>query len=105
MLDYGFQEGEEVIDIYGRKGEIVSVCKCCECKARGFYEPIVKWEHEEDKEWITNCQEAQGFPYLHSIGKRVFNPYDREETEKRIDELQKELSIYQKGLKVINKGE
>lgn len=101
MLDYGFQEGEEVIDIYGRKGKITGVCHCSECEARGFYEPIVQWENEEYVDWITNCEERQGFPTIHRIGNRIFTLFDIEEAERRLKECQKEVEYWQKGIERI----
>lgn len=91
MLDYGFEIGEEVIDIYGRKGEIVGVCDCDECKKRGFYEPVVKWRYKENEDWITAYEEQQGFPRIHSIRDRIFNPFNEQELEERLKELKEKL--------------
>lgn len=102
MLDYNFQEGEEVIDTYGVKGIIVDVCKCEECEKRGFYEPIVKWENREELDWITCSEERQGFPFTHRIGNRIFTPFDRAGAENRLREYKEKIAELQKGIERMN---
>lgn len=107
MLDYGFQIGEEVIDTYGRKGKIVRVCKCEECKKRGFYEPSIQWDNS-DNPWDvyipSNISELHGFPELHSIGDRIFSEYDLNGAKREMERLRKEMIEVQKEIDFMSKA-
>lgn len=114
MIDkYNFQIGEKLIDIYGRRGVISYVSHCERCEERGFYEFIAKWDYDPDvQDWITCCQEQNGFPGIYKIGDRIFSPLnlkaalkDLDNMEKTINTLLQEKQILEQGIQFIRSQE
>lgn len=105
MMDkYNFQVGEEVIDTFGRKGKIVSVCHCEQCEERGFYEPIIEWEYCSTPDMPSNIAEQKGFPSIHSMGNRVFNDYDIELAKGELHILKEQIKCIEEQIEYLSKG-
>lgn len=93
-----FQPGDEVITIYGERGIITSICQCCECARRKWFEPV--WFNPDTgmQKHITNYDYETGFQDFYKIGKYRFAEFDRSLIENqlvcfrvRIDELETQL--------------
>lgn len=100
MIDeYKFKVGDEVITSIGETGVITGICKCDMCKRRGFYEPIVKCEDEDDYITITDTDFRNGFRSFYKIGDYVFGNIDfdtlipqKERILKDLDRINKHMS-------------
>ena len=81
--------GDKVFTSDGRVGRVLSVCECDRCRARGFYEPLVRYD-DGTEESIPAEQMEKGFPDFYMIGKNMIgNKVPAEELEERIAEQRK----------------
>ena len=67
--EYKFNVGDEVITIDGHRGEIIDICECERCQARGFCEPM--WENEtgvcEGRFEEVECEQCGGAGYVEYV--------------------------------------
>lgn len=85
LMKYDFKVGDTVITSTGQTGSIKSVCRCEECKKRGFYELKVKITNGIDDEIdVTINDRKSGFEKFYKIGKYQFGNIDRDTVEQRI---------------------
>lgn len=70
-----FRVGDEVITSDGRKGKIVDICHCENCRRRGFYEPKVLYEDEKVED-ITKTDKELNFCDFYKIGDVIFGNAD-----------------------------
>ena len=104
MVDYEFKIGDRVVTVYGETGEIVYICTCDRCKARGFCEPTWK-DSNGDTHYITNYDAECGFVGFHKIGKYRFNDFDKSGVLGEIASYEKELRKLRTQLKTIEELE
>lgn len=89
--DYKFDIGDEVITVDGRRGKIVDICDCTECRKRGFSEPVWQPFDSEIEEYIPIGTAKNNFSGYHRIGKYRFNDLDKAGVLLRIDSCESEL--------------
>lgn len=100
--DYKFKVGDEVITIDGERGEIVYICDCDQCKARGFHEPVWRNEYDdEEEEYISEYEAARGFRNYYKIGEYRFNKLQREWIERLINKREVQLERLRNQYRVI----
>ena len=103
--DYKFEVGDTVITTDGRTGNITDICKCAECAARGFYEPIWNRDDGEGSVYITQICAEIGFPGYYQIGAYRFNDFVKDEVLCEMASYEAELTRLKKQLKVIEETE
>ena len=72
-----FHIGDFVKDRDGRIGYIADICKCSECKKRGFFEPIVKYM-DNSVDYISNYQARHLSNNYKQIGAQCFDTIEKE---------------------------
>lgn len=68
MLPGSLHEGDFVETVDGRVGYIKSICRCKQCRERGFYEPIVHFTDGEE-DCITKYEAENSFKGYKRIGR------------------------------------
>lgn len=92
-LEPSFEIGDEVITATGQKGWIVDICKCNNCKSRGFYELKVKIESGIDKYiYITDADKRDGFSDFYRIGNYFYRNINKQELLSQIADKKQELN-------------
>lgn len=76
--DYKFKINDEVITVDGRKGKIIGICGCNNCKSRGFQEPIWALNGSERSDYITIYDVVGGLGDFYKIGEYRFNNFHKE---------------------------
>ena len=103
--DYKFEVGDTVITTDGRTGKITDICKCVECAARGFYEPIWNRDDGEGSVYITQVCAEIGFPEYYQIGSYRFNDFVKDGVLCEMAIYEAELTRLKNQLKVIEETE
>lgn len=84
-MGYDFKVGDIVITSTGQTGRVKRVCRCEECKKRGFYELKVEIVDGVDDEIdVTIDDKRLGFKDFYQIGKYQFGNIDKDTVEQRI---------------------
>lgn len=71
-MDLKFNEGDFVKNRDGRIGYISHICKCDECKKRGFFEPTIKYTIDGSEEDISKSMLANVPVNYKQIGTQIF---------------------------------
>lgn len=90
MKDYKFNIGDEVITARGTVGKITGICDCEKCKARGFYEPRVKYENGEGG-YIQIFDLKSNFERYYKIGNYFFGNLKIEQLQAEFEEARDTL--------------
>lgn len=85
LMEYDFKVGDEVITSDGYFGVIESICDCCKCKERGFYEPSVRKPNGAYDIYITDNDKKNGFSSFYKIGKYKFGNIDKDSIKRDIE--------------------
>ena len=108
---YDFQVGDQVITSLGEVGTIANICKCEQCRERGFYEPVVDIPGK-DAMFITNADKMSGFKNYYRIGKYKFGNTDRETLRSQIisstktcEEMSSNIVRYTEQLRILDQLE
>lgn len=76
-MNYEFHVGDYVEDVDGRVGYISEICTCEKCKARGWYEPSIRYT-DGTEDYISHY-DVDGIPTYY---KRI-STYDFTKKEKK----------------------
>lgn len=71
-MDIKFNEGDFVKNRDGRIGYISHICRCDECKKRGFFEPTIKYTIDGSEEDISKSMLANVPVNYKQIGTQIF---------------------------------
>jgi hypothetical protein len=85
-LTCGFKVGDKVVTADGKKGKIISICKCLKCNERGFYEPKVEF-NDGDTDYITVTDKNDGFKSYYSIGDQIFGNLNEESVIRELNDI------------------
>lgn len=87
-MNYEFHVGDYVEDVDGRVGYISEICTCEKCKARGWYEPSIRYT-DGTEDYISHY-DVDGIPtYYKRIGTYDFT----KEEKKKIEHLEDNLPV------------
>ena len=104
LMEYDFKVGDTVITDTGMVGVIESICDCDRCKARGFYEPMVKvTDGADDTIWITDTDKENGFISFYQIGEYEFGNIDKESVKRWIENENNNIKVASKRIEKYEK--